>query len=67
MRIGAWSSEPMASGIFSAKRLLFRVPFKILPEEQRLQEKFHSVAAELATLDDKASLAEVDAILDRHR
>lgn len=67
VRIGAWSSAAMAPGIFSAGRLLFRVPFKILPEEQRLQAKFHAVAAELAALHDEASLAEVDAILDRHR
>jgi len=66
VRIGAWSSASLSPESVSAEKLLFRVPFRVLSDEQFLQSKFQEIANELTTLKDDASIAEIDAVLDKH-
>ncbi|MFH1098223.1 MAG: DUF1353 domain-containing protein [Candidatus Desantisbacteria bacterium] len=66
VRIGAWYIASLVPESISAKKLLFRVPSRISADEQFLQMKFNEIANELAGLSDKASITEIDAVLDRH-
>ena len=56
----------LAPNALSKSRLLFRVPFHFVADEQFVQNKFQELAGELQTLDDKASISELDAVIDRH-
>jgi hypothetical protein len=58
-----WATRPKS---FTKKNLLFRVPFKQSSDEQLLQKKFQKIATELSTLKDKASIEELDAVIDKH-
>jgi len=66
VRIGAWASSALAPNALSRSRLLFRVPFRSVADEQFVQNKFQELAGELQTLDDDASISEMDAVIDRH-
>ena len=66
VRIGAWSSAFLASESFVKERMLFRVPFRAFSDERFIQGKFQEIAIELKKLGDEASIADLDAVIDRH-
>ncbi|WAC07386.1 MAG: DUF1353 domain-containing protein [Thermodesulfobacteriota bacterium] len=66
VRIGAWSSASLNSDSFTKEKMLFRVPFKPSSDEQFLQSKFQEIANELTTLKEEASIAELDAVINKH-
>ena len=66
VRIGAWSSASFAPESFAKERMLFRVPFRAFSDEQFIQSKFQEIAIELKTLGDQASIADLDAVIDKH-
>jgi hypothetical protein len=66
VRIGAWSSAFLASESFAKERMLFRVPFRAFSDERFIQRKFQEIAIELKTLGDEASIADLDAVIDKH-
>jgi hypothetical protein len=66
VRIGAWSSASFGAGSFAKERMLFRIPFIAFSDEQFIQSKFQEIAIELKTLADQASIADLDAVIDKH-
>lgn len=66
VRIGAWASASFAPESFAKERMLFRVPFSASSDEQFMQSKFQEIAIELKTLGDQASIADLDAVIDKH-
>lgn len=66
VRLGAWASESLPTDSLSKERLLFRVPFTTVSEEDFLQRKFHEVASELSQLPDDVALSEIDKVIARH-
>jgi hypothetical protein len=66
VRIGAWSSAFLASESFAKERMLFRVPFRAFSDERFIQGKFQEIAIELKKLGDEASIAALDAVIDKH-
>ena len=66
VRIGAWASASFTSESFAKERMLYRVPFRAFADEQFIQSKFQEIAIELKTLGDQASIADLDAVIDKH-
>jgi hypothetical protein len=66
VRVGAWAGAALPEDSISRETLLFRVPFKASTDAQFLQEKFQTLATELAGLPDEASIEEIDAVIGRH-
>lgn len=66
VRLGAWTSSSLAPNALSRHRLLFRVPFKAVADEQFVQNKFQELAVDLKLLRDDATIAELDAVIDKH-
>lgn len=66
VRIGAWAGASLAPTALSKSRLLFRVPMKPGADELFIQSKFQELAAELASMKDEASIAELDAVINKH-
>ena len=66
VRIGAWTSSSLAPTALSKEKLLFKIPFKMSADEQFVHGKFHELASEMQLLKDDASIAELDAVIDKH-
>ena len=66
VRIGAWAGCSLAPASLSEGKLLFKVPYQISSDEQYIQSKFQELAADLRILNDKATIAELDAVIDKH-
>ena len=66
VRIGAWTSSSLAPNALSRHRLLLRVPFKAVADEQFVQDKFQELAIDVKLLRDDATIAELDAVIAKH-
>lgn len=66
VRIGAWVKETFVAESFAKEKTLFRIPFRPTSDEQFLQSKFQEIATELTALDDKASIAEFDVVINKN-
>jgi Protein of unknown function (DUF1353) len=51
---------------FLQAKLLFRVPFKAVADERFVQDKFQELAIDVKLLRDDATIAELDAVIDKH-
>ena len=66
VRFGEWIGRSLAPNALSRHRLLFRVPFKAVADEQFVQDKFQELAIDVKLLRDDATIAELDAVIDKH-
>jgi len=66
VRIGAWANNIFSLFTFSANRMLFNIPFKPSSDELFIKNKFQEIAIDLETLNDDASIKDIDAVIDRH-
>ena len=66
VRLGAWASAKFAADCFASERVLFRVGAEANRDEQSVQTKFQEIAPELLELPDEASIAELDAVIEKH-
>lgn len=66
VRFSTWIGRSLAPNALSRDRLLFRVPFKVVADEQFVHNKFQELAVDLKSLRDDATIAELDAVIDRH-
>jgi len=66
VRFGAWIGRSLAPNALSRHRLLFRVPFKVVADEQFVHNKFQELAIDLKSLRDDATIAELDTVIEKH-
>lgn len=65
VRLGSWARIAAQAPELTARRLLFRVPFRAVAAETLLLQTFRTVAAAIEALDEAATPADLEAEIDR--
>ena len=67
VRIGAWIGAVLPADAMSSERLLFReAPYAPSANERFVQDKFQEIALDMKSLPANATIADIDAVIQKH-
>ncbi|MEE9553915.1 MAG: DUF1353 domain-containing protein [candidate division Zixibacteria bacterium] len=66
VRIGVWSRETLPEAALSKERLYVDIPIQADSDAKKIQNMFLEIADELRTIDDEATLEQLDKVISKH-